>query len=302
MSLRPWLPLLFVVVACARAEPAPCAPALADLARNAQAEVAAMEAVLATEKATAERLEGLRRAFIERAYFLRVPAAPALDALESDLRRLGTRRVLVTERCERHVPNPPPLPRVTLKAGQQWRPTRAELLGTAKVDLSLKGRAEDVADFVDELPQAVERLVVVTSAQRLGEEAFVLNLEAYYELPLPAPGLALTWPPLDQRLRAIGCPPGGAAAGSPEGARLQAAIARGGPLLPRVHRTLQAGAELARWRLRAEVFAERSQAALAVRGRPLLGLPAPTAPRRDVLAPDPLPAPRPPPDPTAGRL
>jgi hypothetical protein len=236
------------------------------------AEVTALRAVIG-EGAANGRVLGEANGKLQRvAYFRRVPSHPAREALQAELRRSAERAGLRVERlaidddprgtAEQEAP--------LLRPGERWRVDRGRLIGRLPLQIVLRGAPAAIAAWIDALPTAIERLVLLRQASRVGE-AVALQGEAFFERALPAPKVGLDWPPLAEWLRAAGHAPEGASVRAAPGfAALEQAVRIGRELTPDARLVLLSAADLPRWPARAAALAELSAAVAAVKGPALL--------------------------------
>lgn len=249
---------------------------LQTLLDTARTENKRMEDIHNTAYGTGMLLGELNGKLQSHAYFRRIPNDRALDALEAQLKQVALDKGLTVSRLEKHLDTSPPTPApVTLKPGQRWQPALDQLRGVIQLSVDVQGTAKDIAAFIDALPQAVERLVVVTGASQVPGGARILA-EAYYERELPPPQVDLRWPTLEERLDAAGWKANDAKLlADPVYAELKKEVDLGRQRLPDVRRTLQISADFPRWLLRARFFEEKSNLEMAVRGQAVLANGAP---------------------------
>ena len=280
-----WLPtqtLSFALLGCAPHQapepaPQPVAPAaassLAQVLEQVQREQKAFEAIHEQGQRTAKALGTLNGKLQSRGYFRRVPAQPALESLEGQLRSLAIKKLLVLQQFEPTLPKPmPPAVATVLGPGERWQPTLDQLRGVMHLRLDIGGRPDEIAAFVDALPSEVDRMVVVTGTAPLAGGTRLLA-EAYYELPLPQPEVRLVWPTLAERLSAAGLVEADPKVAQHQLlAQLKTQVELGQNRLPDVRRLLVISADLARWLLRWQLFEERGRAEMEVSGKKLLGL------------------------------
>jgi hypothetical protein len=293
LTLEPRMPcrhplLAAIALSCSACQPAPPTPAA--LPHASQPARVPLQTVLDTARAENKRMENIHDSAYgtgillgqlngklqSHAYFRRIPNDRALEGVESQLRQLAVDKGLTVSRLEKHVdPAPPQTAAVTLKPGERWQPTLDQLRGVVQLSVDIQGGAKDIVGYIDALPQAVERLVVVNGASAV-PGGVRLMAEAYFERELPAPQIDIRWPTLEDRLDAAGWDAKDAKLlADPVYAELKKEVDLGRVRLPDVRRTLQISADFPRWLLRARFFEEKANAALAVRGQAILATGAP---------------------------
>lgn len=286
MSPHRRLVLLAAALAAAACQPEPAAPVavpaavapqpVARILADAQRDLDAMQAIYDSGMRSGSVLGQLNGTLQSRAYFRRVPTAPALESLESGVRALAVQKLLLVVGFSA-VPDPPPpqVPQVRLAAGQRWQPTPEHLTGTVQVRIDLQGAPRDAAGFIQALPGGLERLLIITGSEAIPGGVRLLG-QAFFERELLPPEIEVHWPTLEDRLRAAGHDPAHPALElDPAYLALQQAVVQGRQRLPDVRHALKITADFPRWLLRARLFEERSLAAMAVRGEMLLGTVAP---------------------------
>ncbi|MBM4345209.1 MAG: hypothetical protein FJ100_17705 [Deltaproteobacteria bacterium] len=265
------------------APPAPPPPAppltVEALIAAARKDQAAFEAIYASREGAARELAALNGKLQSTGYFRRVPARPAVESLNSQLRQLATIRLLVVK--EAHVDlaeEPTPPSAAVIKPGERWQPRLDDLRLVIPLRLDVQGSARDVARYLDDLPTQVDRLLVVQRVERrptpAGESPIVrLHLEAYCERALPQPELDLHWPGVDERIVAAGLDPSSPAVRDhPQLPVLVAQVELGQKRLPDVRRVLSITADFPRWQLRWQFAADRGAAIRAQNGAKLMGI------------------------------
>ena len=243
----------------------------AELLAGVQQELAAMRRILDRGAEGAKALGKMNASFQRRGYFRRVPTGPALAGMRADLRRLATETELRMVGLDA-VPSPPRQQRDTvLTAGKRWEPKLDDLRGVVQLTMDLQGLPPYVAAFINRLPGAVERMILVTGDESI-PGGVRLMAEAYYEHPRQAQDVTLAWPTLRERLLTAGWDPADPALKSePAMAPLRKAVAQGRMLVPQVRAALKVVSDFPRWMLREAFFEERSMRVASVRGEILLG-------------------------------
>ncbi len=237
-----------------------------------EAETRAVRAIVAGTAAIGPLLGGTNRALQERGYFRRVPANPALEALQATLRQ-GAIAAGLEVRALKVTPDPrastPLLPRVA--ADQAWEVKAEDLLGSIALQLDVVADDETIATFLNHLPVRLERLVC---AQRLTRQpGGVVRIEAlaWHERPAEVVQVDVEWPSADDWLRSAGHDPSDPRLrADPELVRLRAAVRLGRELLPDVRAVLISSHDLKRWPARYAALARTSRCVAAADGAALV--------------------------------
>lgn len=225
----------------------------------------------------AQRLSKMNGMLHKRAYFERVPEGPQLDNLERTLRRVATKNAIELVRMEALAGETPPPCATRLRGDERWAPTMEQLFGRLDLRLHVKGSEVLIARFIDALPEQVNRLVIVAGREAVDGEEMILLAEAWFERKCPVPTVEVGWPTLAERLVA-----GGWQANSPalqqalqsrEGKALAAQIEAARSDAEKASQVIKIGVDFPRWLARWKLITSRGEAAMAVRGRAILGLP-----------------------------
>ena len=274
-----WIFAVVALVGCAPKSPvAPPVAAkpvgtVAQVLQQVMREQAAFESIHNEGQRSAKALGTLNGKLQSRGYFRRVPAQPAVESAEGQMRTLAVKKLVVLQQVvAAPVPDTPPPAPAVIGPGQRWQPTLDDLRGVVQLRIDLGGRPEDVAAFIDGLPSEVDRLIAVTKAEPIVGGTRLLA-ECYYERPLPQPEIKLQWPSLAERLAAVGLKDSDPAVlADPQFATLKTQVELGQNRVPDVRRVLTISADFARWLLRWQFFEERGRAEMAVTGRRVLGM------------------------------
>lgn len=272
------LTLSLTLLACAPVAPAkpppPPAPlTLSQLVSAVAKEQTAFEAIHASAQVAARELGALNGKLQSVGYFRRIPAQPAVEALDAQLRQLAVHRLLIVKGMHVDLGEAQtPTAQTVLQAGERFAPSVDELRAVLRIQLDLQGAARDIAKYIDVLPDNIDRLLVVVGKQSLGGDTRVL-LEAYYERPLPPPEVRLVWPSLPERLAAAGHnPQDPLLIKDAKYVELQKQVELGQNRVADVRRVLAIAADFPRWQLRWQLFADRAAAVKAANGNKIMGL------------------------------
>lgn len=265
--------------AATAARPAgPAAPvALAQVQDTVARDLWAIGDMVALRQTIAQRLSKMNGMLHKRAYFERVPEGPQLASLERTLRRVATRNAIELVRLEALQGDPPPPCASRLRGDERWAPTMEQLFGRLDLRLHVKGSEVLIARFIDALPEQANRLVIVAGREAVDGEEMILLAEAWFERKCPTPTMEVRWPTLAERLVAGGwqanSPALVQALQSPEGKVLAAQIEAARSDAEKAAQVIQIGVDFPRWLARWKLITSRGEAAMAVRGRAILGLP-----------------------------
>lgn len=264
LAVTAWLCGLWALTGCRTTAEPPQRQPIASLVAAAQQELQALDTIVASGPSVGHELGALNGKLQSRGYFRRVPAQAALEALESQLRRVATAKVLTVNEMRFEPPATVVSEPVRLQAGQRWQPQLDQLRAVVPLRIGLQGAAKDIEAFIAALPIACDRLLVVTASEpRPG--GVLLTAEAYYERQVPQPEVTLTWASAEERLRSAGWEPTDPQLkGDTAVEALRQTVAQGPPNLAEARRILTITADFPRWLLRWQFFEERSKAVLAV--------------------------------------
>lgn len=233
--------------------------------------------LVALQPTMAQRLGKMNSMLRKRAYFERVPAAPLLPDLERLLRRTATRHAIELHQVEAQPSLAGPACPKTIAADARWAPSMDQLFGRIDLRLHVQGSDALIAKFIDALPEQVNRLVVIAGRESVDGDRMVLLAEAWFERSCPAPEVRVQWPTLRERLVAGGWSPNSRelqdALDSPQGKALDQMIEGARAEVTKAAEVLKIEVDFPRWLARWRLFADRGEAAMAVRGRSVVGLP-----------------------------
>ena len=254
---------------------------LAQVRAKVEDEVEAMRRLLLLGGVTGKALGEANNKLQSRAFARRIPANLALEALRSTLRQSAEAAGLTVldVRCDPPPQPPPAPPAAPLGTTERWTVDEDQMLGTIDVTVDLEGTTDAIANWINALPGTTERFWLVRGAQRLGERAVRLTGQAFFERPMDQRRVDVSWPPLDEWLRAAGHDPKAASVtGDPDYSQLAKAVQLGRELIPDVRSVLVSTNDLPRWAARTRIFARCSSQIAAVDGQAVLSqLPDPPA-------------------------
>ncbi len=249
-----------------RATASPAKLPIAAVRVAVEAEVRAMQAIVAGTAAIGPLLGGTNRALQERGYFRRVPANAALEALQATLQQ-GAVAAGLQVRALQATPDPrasaPLVPRVA--ADQAWEVRAEDLLGTIAVQLDVVGDDATLTSFLELLPLRLERLVCAQRLTRRPGGVVRIDAIAWHERPAEVVQVDVEWHSADDWLRSAGHDPRDPRLGAdPEVVALRAAVRLGRELLPDVRAVLISGHDLKRWPARYAALTRCSRCAASV--------------------------------------
>jgi len=251
--------------------------ALAQVQDTVARDLWAISDMAALRQTIAQRLSKMNGMLHKRAYFERVPEGPQLASLERTLRRVATKNAIELVRMETLQGDPPPPCVTRLRGDERWAPTMEQLFGRLDLRLHVKGSEVLIARFIDALPEQANRLVIVAGREAVDGEETILLAEAWFERKCPAPTVDVSWPTLAERLVAGGwqanSPALEKALQSPEGKVLAAQIEAARSDADKASQAIKISVDFPRWLARWKLITSRGEAAMAVRGRAILGLP-----------------------------
>lgn len=245
---------------------------IAKLIANIKRELDPMGEIWKEDYDTGKLLGRLNGSFQERGYFSRIPSGPAVSGVESNIRALASTHALLVEGFNAEVPEFDAAPKRTiLQPGERWEPKEEELFATIRLEIDLQGSVSAAAKMIDDFPNKLERLVVVTG-DRARPGGVTLYAECWFERPLPMPKIDLPWPELEDRLLAAGWDPEDEEVlAMPEVQQLKELVITGRQRLVDVRNTLAVASDFPRWFLRNKFLDKKSLAAQSIKGHELLG-------------------------------
>ena len=266
-----------MTLACTSAPPPKPAPPPAPIAvtkilAGVEAELATMQKIYDIRLRSGHLLSELNRRLQMRGFSRRVPAQAAEHSLESDLRAHARATSLEMSDWRVHVRPTQPLPQKgpLLSADQVWELSPDDLKGIIDARVTIKGNQAEIINFIDRIPNHVERAVLVTG-QTPVPGGIRLQLQAFYERTPPRPFTTIPWPTIEARLESAGwklddprLPK------DPAFAKLRAAIKQGRARMPDLRSAMDVANDFPRWFARAGVLDGLTEQILAVRGAALL--------------------------------
>ncbi len=243
---------------------------LADVLAHVKREITAMGRILERRSEAAKALGRMNASFQQRGYFRRVPTGPALAGLRADLSRLAIANNLKLAGLDARPDPDRPQGDNRQRAGVRWQPSLDDLRGVVRLTLDLQGPPQQVAAFINSLPDKVERMVLIYGEENIPDGVRLLG-EAYYEHPSHPRDIDLRWPTLRERLLTAGWDPADASLkNDPKLTALRKAVEQGRMMVPQARSSLKVVADFPRWLLRQSFFEERSMKVASVRGELLL--------------------------------
>ncbi len=271
-----WLAALFVGCATAPPPAKPVPPPkpipLAQILAGVEAELTTMQKVYDLRLRSGHLLAELNRRLQQRGFSRRVPARPAEQSLESDLRAHARAMSLEMSDWQVHVRPTAPVAAKgpQLGADQTWELSPDDLKGVIDARVTIKGSQSEIISFIDRIPNHVERAVWVTG-QTPVPGGIRFALQAFYERTPPRPFTDVHWPTLEDRLEAAGWGLSDPKLPTdPAYPKLQAAIKQGRARIPDLRSAMDIANDFPRWFARAGVLDELTDKIMAVSGAALL--------------------------------